>query len=338
MATIRRKLGALIGEALNGYQEVINTPVVTNLTSGDLNKLWRAGMLLHRLTHLQYGTTGFPIDTKTDPATLKVRPSLRILGKVTGLDAFGVTGVSGNMARVKQFKRSDDLKVSNAKLNSRNDLERLELQEKLINLKREILSGDGNTISTRNDVIIYNISFPTGDNEYEYIVLQNRPNEISFQGETSWASIKSMGRNVPIYQYTGAEDIIQFNTSWYCTSEESYDEVVNKCRFLERWTKGNGYLSSPPFLQLQWGSNPDKDIFAGHFYILTSATYKLRDFSDCVRSLNGGNNRGDSKWKVLNHNLTPMAATQELVFKRVSGSNLTYHDFLPSSKLKGLTV
>ena len=58
-------------------------------------------------------------------------------------------------------------------------------------------------------------------NPTQYITLQNRPPELDFRGETTWATIKSMGRNTPMYHFTGAEDIIQFNVSCYCNDQEN---------------------------------------------------------------------------------------------------------------------
>ena len=130
--------------------------------------------------------------------------------------------------------------------------------------------------NSSNQIILYNLT----SKPYEYIVIQNRPNRLEFKGETSWATIKSMGRNTPMYHFTGAEDVIQFNISWFCDDPDHLDEVVNKCRFLEAWTKANGYQASPPVIQIQWGKS---DIFKDHYYILTSATYTLENFNDFIR-------------------------------------------------------
>lgn len=181
------------------------------------------------------------------------------------------------------------------------------------NLVKEKKTGQGS-----NQIILYNLT----SKPYEYIVIQNRPNRLEFQGETSWAAIKSMGRNTPMYHFTGAEDVIQFNISWFCDDPEHLDEVVNKCRFLEAWTKANGYQASPPVIQIQWGNS---EIFKDHFYILTSATYTLENFNDFIRV---GQRKG------ADGQLLPSTATQELIFKRVSATNLSWNDILPESKMK----
>lgn len=50
-------------------------------------------------------------------------------------------------------------------------------------------------IKYQNEVRIYNMTA----NPTQYITLQNRPPELDFRGETTWATIKSMGRNTPMY-------------------------------------------------------------------------------------------------------------------------------------------
>lgn len=186
------------------------------------------------------------------------------------------------------------------------------------NLVKEKKTGKGS-----NQIILYNLT----SKPYEFIVIQNRPNRLEFKGETSWAAIKSMGRNTPMYHFTGAEDVIQFNISWFCDDPDHLDEVVNKCRFLEAWTKANGYQASPPVIQIQWGNS---EIFKDHYYILTSATYTLENFNDFIRV--NGNERKDLK--AADGQLLPSTATQELIFKRVSATNLSWNDILPEDKMK----
>jgi hypothetical protein len=168
-----------------------------------------------------------------------------------------------------------------------------------------------------NQIIIYNISTDT----YKYIVIQNRPNKIEFRGESSWASIKSMGRNTPMYHYTGAEDIIQINISWYCDDPNNPEEVINKCRLLEAWTKSNGYIQAPPVLFIQWGNS---DMFKDQEFILTSATYTLSNFNNAFYTKDG----------LVDGKLLPSVATQELIFKRVSSTNLLWEDMLATGKAK----
>lgn len=185
---------------------------------------------------------------------------------------------------------------------------------KLASLKK---TGEGS-----NQIILYNLT----SKPYEYIVIQNRPDQLEFRGETSWAAIKSMGRNTPMYHFTGAEDTVQFNITWYCDDPDHLDEVVNKCRFLEAWTKANGYQASPPVIRIQWGNS---NIFEDQLFILTSATYNLSNFNDYVRV----NGKTRKELSAKDGKLLPGSATQELIFKRVSATNLSWEDILPQSKM-----
>ena len=267
---VSQQLGKVNKEILNITQDgssVMTSPV---------NKLWRAAILLHRVTHYPHAKK-----SKVDPAkghnTLDNEKSRQLKEQEKG-------------AKVITFST-----------------------EPYDNLVKEKKTGHGS-----NQIILYNLT----SKPYEYIVIQNRPNRLEFKGETSWAAIKSMGRNTPMYHFTGAEDVIQFNISWFCDDPDHLDEVVNKCRFLEAWTKANGYQASPPVIQIQWGNS---EIFNDQFYILTSATYTLENFNDFIRV---GQRKG------TDGQLLPSTATQELIFKRVSATNLSWNDILPESKMK----
>lgn len=178
---------------------------------------------------------------------------------------------------------------------------------------------------TRNEIIIFNLS-GEGDT-YQYIILQNRPPELEYHGETSWAAIKSFGRNVPMYHFTGAEDKIQLQVSWFCNDPERPWEVIQKCRLLEAWSKSNGYAAGPPILQLDWGGS---GLFDNAYFILTSATYILKQFRD------GYIDRRDSQAEWKNGMLYPMSATQELIFSRVSSTNPLYSNMYDPTKLEGI--
>ena len=177
----------------------------------------------------------------------------------------------------------------------------------------------------RNEIIIFNLNGI--DETYQYIILQNRPPELEFHGETSWAAIKSFGRNVPMYHFTGAEDKIQLQISWFCNDPNRPWEVIQKCRLLEAWSKSNGYAAGPPILQLDWGGS---GLFDNAYFILTSATYILKQFRD------GYMNRRDSNAEWVDGKLYPMAATQELIFSRVSSTNPMYSSIYDPTKLEGV--
>ena len=169
----------------------------------------------------------------------------------------------------------------------------------------------------KNEIIIVNAT----ESPAVYLTLQNRPNEIEVEPVSSWSSVNSMGRNSPFQIYTGSEDTITLDISWYSIDQNRQD-VVNKCRLLESWTKSDGYIKSPPILQILWGNS---DLFDGVDFVLTSAAYRLTHFQDGVRNQNG---------EVIDLKLYPNQATQKLIFKRVSSDNLRTEDIIPPDKIK----
>lgn len=186
------------------------------------------------------------------------------------------------------------------------------------------------TLIPKNNIIIINdnVSPPIS------IVIQNRPNEVNINPQTNWVSIMSMGRNNPFMMYTGGEDTISFDISWYSNDPMNREDVLIKCRLLESWSKANGYNQAPPVLRISWGTS---GIFDNDLFILYSASYKLNNFQDRY-SGSSINTDGFSRsvTRTINLGLLPSIATQSLVFKKVTGKNLTHNDICSPEKLQKL--
>lgn len=186
----------------------------------------------------------------------------------------------------------------------------------------------------KNDIVIANLNVSPAVS----IVIQNRPDRLRVDPTSTWAAVKSMGRNNPFYFYTGGEDTISLDISWYAIDREHRDDVVNKCRLLESWTRANGYLNSPPTLKIQWGNS---GIFDNDLFILTSASYELTHFQNGVRMMKRYDHDTDTGQRITSSvsrsrdlKLLPNCATQTLVFKRVSKTNRLWEDIIPTSKLQ----
>ena len=295
-----RILGQAAGKVIEKYNDL--TRDTAGVLTGPLNKLWRARILLNRAT-----------------STLPKDSALK--GKI--YDPNGVPGEaqisSKNPTLHKQLQAKWRMELQFPRQEEGEGVDPAKGNKNTTNYRNFEVKAD---IRYQNEVRIYNMSA----NPTQYITLQNRPPELDFRGETTWATIKSMGRNTPMYHFTGAEDIIQFNVSWFSTTLDNPEEVINKCRLLEAWTKANGYQAAPPIIQIEWG---DSGIFENHYYILTSATYTLKNFQNGYRIRVPGKPATFGNGKLL-----PAAATQELIFKRVSAYNLSYGDFINSDSLK----
>lgn len=185
----------------------------------------------------------------------------------------------------------------------------------------------------KNDIVIANLDVSPAVS----LVIQNRPDSLRVQPDSAWAVVKSLGRNNPFYFYTGGEDTISFDISWYSNDAENRDDVVNKCRLLESWTRANGYSSSPPTLRIQWGNS---GLFEDDLFILASAPYELSHFQNAARMRrfdndpDTGQRIASTVTRARDLKLLPNCATQSLTFKRVSTKNRTWEDIIPSSKLE----
>lgn len=186
----------------------------------------------------------------------------------------------------------------------------------------------------KNDIVIANLNVSPAIS----LVIQNRPDRLRVEPAATWAAVKSMGRNNPFYFYTGGEDTITFDISWYSVDANHRDDVVNKCRLLESWTRANGYSASPPTLRIQWGNS---GLFEDDLFILAAAPYELTHFQNASRMMKRYDNDPDTGQRITNTvsrpynlKLLPNCATQTLTFKRVTKNNRTWEEIIPASKLQ----
>lgn len=186
----------------------------------------------------------------------------------------------------------------------------------------------------KNDIVIANLNVSPAIS----LVIQNRPDRLKVEPAATWAAVRSMGRNNPFYFYTGGEDTITFDISWYSVDADHRDDVVNKCRLLESWTRANGYSASPPTLRIQWGNS---GLFEDDLFILAAAPYELTHFQNASRMMSRYDNDPDTGQRITNTvsqpynlKLLPNCATQTLTFKRVTKNNRTWEEIIPASKLQ----
>lgn len=301
------------------------------LTSGDINKVWRLKILTDKLGGPATGRImGLPRDSaSTGKGNI---PNKLPNQKVCQAGGYPIPKMNEASKKVWKADLNEGLMrpVGNVEGDHYESLPVDQPDTKTFKVSRT--SRDRKDVSQqasnhrRNEIIIFNMN--STDNGYQYITLQNRPPELEFQGETAWATIKSFGRNVPMYHFTGAEDKIQLQISWFCNDPERPWEVIQKCRLLEAWSKADGYYAGPPILQIDWGGS---GLFSNALFILTSANYILKNFRD------GYIDRRLEKPEWVDGKLYPMAATQELIFNRVSGTNPLHSSIYDPSKLEGLS-
>lgn len=194
---------------------------------------------------------------------------------------------------------------------------------------------------------------------YRSVALQGVPREISYNPESNFKSIGSMGRNNPHYMYTGSEDTLEMEIDWY-SLHKSRRDVIFKCRWLEALTKSDEYRTPPHRVMILWGGFgfPQKPggglswaedilvygsdyreyeseitMFENMIWLLVSAPYTLHEFTRGFydkSGVEGGYAKSihEPGVKYINNKLYPAAATQKLVFKRLTEYNLSRNNII----------
>lgn len=299
-----------IGKGVRAYNKVFDNKVVSEITTSPINKLWRAKILLNRLT------SRLPKNTALKHGWIpnKSAHSLVVNERVS----FSNSDINKQRSEERLARGRIPLLIGSSSVESlENPLKYPRVIVKTISqIQEEHKANKEASKSFDDNIYIINTS-PNG--EYAYIQLQNRPPEVVATPEPFWAAIKSMGRNVPMYHYTGAEDSLDFSISWYHNNPEDGDNAIfQRCQLLESWSKANSYIAAPPILQIRWGSG---DMFKGRYFILVKCNTTYSNFQSGYKDRRGLNPI------VKSRGLNPMVAVQELSFKRVSGENLGYGDY-----------
>lgn len=316
---IREPVGRYVMQPINDFTSLDQ---VTDITTSELNKLWRAKILIDRATRPAKTGGKASITPEAKLHKNNIRADRGVNPK---------TGITESSIRVDVNKAAREVEEQQ-KLQRRETTvsfveDNTPLEERKIKYNKR-----NNESLTKKRIQIYNIS----SDPITYLELQTYPEKVSFQGESTWAVINSMGRNTPMYHFTGAESIIQLNISWYCDDPANPADVIAKCKLLEAWSKGNGYISAPPILKLNWG---DSELFKDELFILTAATYELSNWRGSVKQYDRKTQELVLPKGYVDTNLLPAMATQELIFRRVSATNLTHGDIISQellNKTKGI--
>ena len=320
-----RPIGHAAGKIIKGYTDTLAKESVGRVISGPLNKLWRAKILLDRVVRpIQQGTKSQPIRSH-DP--LKNNPWFGSqIKEHYSHNGFSADKKSGSVV-INEVERKLNYGISDLKrkmwvLGDSDPMTTSKFQDTSRKSTRESLAEQ-----IRKDNTIQIINFSA--DPIQYIQLQTIPTEVQHSSENTWAAINSMGRNVPMYHYTGSETSVSFSISWYSEDKNNPDDVLVKCRLLEAWTKADGYVKAPPVLQIRWGS---ADVFKDQFFILVKADYKLSNWR--ASSISYDKNAQKFTKVGKQPGLQPSVATQELVFKRVSLTNLRHSEIVSPELLK----
>lgn len=344
MANIIKKLDDNVGGAIGSFRKSVSkargtlreplraveqrSKTFNELSTSNVNQLWRLKILLNRAKS--------PMPKPDDDQGLLGSLAHGILPSV----------FPGRFDKIDKDNLSYAKKGSHSKAGQR--IPWIRLRNKLIDQggdpRTEYLkikdNERGETLNKsyqldsipKNKVVIMNVSTqnPIG------IVLQGLPQEIDLKSPTTWTTVRSMGRNNPFMFYTGGEDVLSFDISWYTNDINNPYEVVEKCKLLQSWVKADGYNAAPPILMIHWGKS---DIFINDLWVLTNADYKLSNFQNARAKRQKTDEWGnplEERFKPEDLRLLPACAQQKLIFKKVIGANTLYTDMVSDQTLTHL--
>lgn len=322
-------VGRAMGYVTNFYGKVVENEAVSRVTNGILQKGWRVLLFTNRAGLTRHiNPAGSKEDFQGENVTGQVNTSSIGNGEYrTPIYLKNQHLYKGLLFRTENFPAYGPTVLVGHDLSELFSESGSGFTKQYTNLVGKTTAWAANL----NQVIIYNLTEVTqGMESQPFIALQVRPSEIESKAETSWAAIKSMARNTPMYHYLGAEDSLQLNLNWFMPGKPGDPDfnpywVINQCRRLKSWSMANGYTAGPPVLRIEWGQ---ADIFKDELWILTSATYHLSNFHDtAVIKRSTYIEKADAYpteklVEIIDSGLVPYAATQELIFKRVSSHSL----------------
>lgn len=181
------------------------------------------------------------------------------------------------------------------------------------------ISGKPREFLGFDKIRIIDLDYRSNQNRfYDYLELPFIPNELSFNMDSKFVAIATVGRNNSFYHYTGSEDELEFTIDWFSDTFHVEDVIFN-CRWLEALTKTDGY-GTPHRVKIMWGK--DDRLLRDDIWLLVSAPYKLSQF-------NRGYIDPDTR-DYISTSLLPRQAYQTCKFKKISKSNLKYKEIMGS--------
>lgn len=324
---IQNPVGIVGGLVTNGIQTIYSGEILEGTSAEGLSlmnytKFWRMKLLMKNTSMAK--TEYSPRPTQNQPNNLKNEHYTYTLSPAEK--------ESSENEKIAYRRRQE----GNAQVDWENRQERLSSQNSSkfnftqAREEAEYKSLRAASNLSKNEIIIVNDNI----SPYVSLVIQNRPNELRITPQSTWVSIVSAGRNNPFMMYTGGEDTVIFDISWYASDPSHREEVIAKCKLLESWTRANGYLASPPVLQIIWGQS---NIFKDQRFILESASYILTHFQDKARQYqSSGDSSRDPYGEVQDLKLYPNYATQSLTFKKVTAGNTSHSDIIDLKDLKDI--
>lgn len=170
-----------------------------------------------------------------------------------------------------------------------------------VDLNNQGIAGTDSNSQKQNQPVIVDLV------TLERLTLQTVPAEVTVDIKSEWVALTSLGRNIPGYQFSGSEETLSFEITWYA-DEESRQDVIKKCKWLTSLSLADGYDKEPHPVQLIFG-----ELFKDSKFIVSDASYKLGLFDRPTGML-------------------PHIATQTVTLKKIAENNTKRVDHLNINK------
>ena len=180
-----------------------------------------------------------------------------------------------------------------------------------------------------NNLTIIDIDYSSKDDPRRKpnIDLYFVPRELKVTPAANFVGLATIGRNNPLYQFTGAEDSLEFEIDWHAQDQNKTDVIAN-CNWIKALTRSDGWNSDPHRIMIAWGSNPL--LFKNDIWIVDSAPYTLSQFHRAYRSYDhyDENSKNYRNGDIIDARMLPVQARQTINLKKVSTYNLSTPDIL----------
>lgn len=107
----------------------------------------------------------------------------------------------------------------------------------------------------------------------ERLEIQFLPKEIQFGRKVDYGEVVIVGRNNPLYHFSGGSNQFTLELDFLAMTE-SREDVIERCKWLESLTANDGFTKPPEKVKVTFGN-----LFKPHeVWIITAFSYKLSGF------------------------------------------------------------
>ena len=107
----------------------------------------------------------------------------------------------------------------------------------------------------------------------ERLEIQFLPKEIQFGRKIDYGEVVVVGRNNPLYHFSGGSNEFTIELDFLAYTE-SREDVIQRCKWLEALTSNDGFSKPPEKVKVTFG----KLFKPTEVFIITNFTYKLSGF------------------------------------------------------------